>query len=58
MLPRASIQTVVNNPDDSQDDSHGGVADFRQNDRWYHPRGNNYRFDVVQIYCFRINIKL
>ena len=24
----------------------------------YHPCGNNYRFDVVQIYCFRINLKL
>ena len=27
-------------------------------DSGYHLCKNNYRFDVVQIYCFRINIKL
>ena len=29
-----------------------------QVDLEYHLCKNNYRFDVVQIYCFRINIKL
>ena len=55
LLTSAEIEEVRRLLCGALDPEFGAEEDARE---VYHLGQKNYRFDVVQIYCFRINIKL